>query len=154
MVSIEAARTLALSFPEAEEQPHFEKTSFRIKKRIFATLSEKDKRCTVKLSPVDQSVFVKFNPSIIYPATGAWGKQGWTIIELKQVRKDLLTNALTTAYCNGSAQKICPSGKALVCVSARKNAEIFASCGPNKKPSFSVKKINKFTPWEDLLPYH
>jgi predicted DNA-binding protein (MmcQ/YjbR family) len=58
MVSVETVRTLALSFPEADEQPHFEKASFRIKKKIFATLSEKDKRCTVKLSPVDQSVFV------------------------------------------------------------------------------------------------
>ena len=99
MVSVETVRTLALSFPEADEQPHFEKASFRIKKKIFATLSEKDKRCIVKLSPVDQSVFVDFDPSVIYPATGAWGKQGWTIIELKQVRKDLFTDALTTAYC-------------------------------------------------------
>jgi predicted DNA-binding protein (MmcQ/YjbR family) len=105
MVSLETVRKLALSFPEADEQPHFEKASFRIKKKIFATLSEKDKRCTVKLSPVDQSVFVDFNPSVIYPATGAWGRQGWTIIELKQVRKDLFTDALTTAYCTVAPAK-------------------------------------------------
>lgn len=105
MVSIETVRKLAHSFPEANERPHFEKTSFRIKEKIFATLSEKDKRCTVKLSPVDQSVFVNFNPSIIYPATGAWGKQGWTIIEIKQVRKDLFIDALTTAYCTVAPAK-------------------------------------------------
>jgi predicted DNA-binding protein (MmcQ/YjbR family) len=106
MVSIETVRKLALSFPEADEQPHFEKTSFRIKKKIFATLSEKDNRCVVKLSPVDQSVFVDYIPNIIYPAKGAWGKQGWTIIELKKVRKDLFTDALTTAYCTVAPKKL------------------------------------------------
>jgi predicted DNA-binding protein (MmcQ/YjbR family) len=105
MVSLETVRKLALSFPEAEEQPHFEKTSFRVKKKIFTTLSRKDKRCVVKLSPVDQSVFADYNPNIIYPAKGAWGKQGWTIIELKKVRKDLFTDALTTAYCTVAPEK-------------------------------------------------
>lgn len=37
MVSIEAFRKLALSFPEVTEEPHFEKTSFRVKGKIFAT---------------------------------------------------------------------------------------------------------------------
>src|SRR5687768_172124 len=85
MVSLETVRKLALSFPEAEEQPHFEKASFRVKKKIFATISEKDKRCVVKLSLIDQSVFSANNDQIIYPVKGAWGKQGFTIIELKKV---------------------------------------------------------------------
>lgn len=37
MVSIDTLRKLALSFPEVTEEPHFEKTSFRVKKKIFAT---------------------------------------------------------------------------------------------------------------------
>ena len=37
MVTIDIFRKLALSFPEATEGPHFEKTSFRGKKKIFAT---------------------------------------------------------------------------------------------------------------------
>ena len=38
MVSIDTFRKLALSFDEAVEQPHFEKPSFRVNKKIFATL--------------------------------------------------------------------------------------------------------------------
>lgn len=105
MVSLETVRKLAMAFPEAEEKPHFEKASFRVKKKIFATLSKKDQRCIVKLSPVDQSVFMT-NNTFIYPATGAWGRQGWTIIELKKIRKDLFVDALTTSYCEVAPEKL------------------------------------------------
>ncbi len=36
MINLNDLRTLALSFPEATEDPHFEKRSFRVKKKIFA----------------------------------------------------------------------------------------------------------------------
>lgn len=106
MVSLETVRKLAMSFPEAEEKPHFEKESFRVKKKIFATLSKKDHRCVVKLSPIDQSVFMTGNAEIFRPSTGAWGKQGWTIIELKKVRKNLFVDALTTSYCGVAPEKL------------------------------------------------
>ena len=98
MVSTDAFTALALSFPDTEEQPHFEKRSFRVKKKIFATLSEAKHQAVLKLSPEDQSVFCKYDEKIFYPATGAWGKQGWTIVELKKVRKDMFKDALTEAY--------------------------------------------------------
>lgn len=106
MVSLETVRKLAMSFPEAEEKPHFEKASFRVKKKIFATLSKEKQRCVVKLSPIDQSVFMTGRAEIFHPATGAWGKQGWTIIELKKVRKDLFIDALTTSYCEVAPEKL------------------------------------------------
>jgi predicted DNA-binding protein (MmcQ/YjbR family) len=100
MVSIHTFCQIALSFPQAEEHPHFDKRSFRVKKKIFATLSEKDKRAMVKLSLVDQSVFCAFDKTIIYPVPGGWGKQGATYIELKKVKKAMLKDALSTAWCN------------------------------------------------------
>ena len=106
MVSLDAVRKLSLAFPEAEEMPHFEKASFRVKKKIFATLDAKNKRCVVKLSAVDQSVFCKFDPTIIYPISNKWGKQGWTIIELKKVPKKLLVDAVTTSYCEVAPEKL------------------------------------------------
>ena len=99
MVTIEAFRKLALSFPETSEQPHFENTSFRVKKRIFATLSVVNKKGCLKLSAIDQSVFCSFDKTIIYPVNNKWGKQGWTLVELKKVKKEMLMDALTTAYC-------------------------------------------------------
>ena len=98
MVSIKNFKELALSFPETVERPHFEKTSFRVKSKIFATLSGETSLAVVKLSEIDQSVFCSFDISIIYPVDNKWGKQGWTVINLKKVRKDMLMDALTTAY--------------------------------------------------------
>lgn len=87
---------IALSLPDVVEQPHFDKRSFRIKKRIFATLDVKNKRACIKLNEIDQSVFC-VSPAI-YPVPNKWGKQGWTFIELKIVNKDLCKDALHTAY--------------------------------------------------------
>jgi hypothetical protein len=96
MVDLKTFKQLALSFSGVEEQPHFEKTSFRVKKKIFAT-TDSDIAC-VKLSEVDQSVFCAFDKTIIYPVNNKWGKQGWTLVELKKVPKDMLKDLLTTAY--------------------------------------------------------
>lgn len=98
MVDIETFRKLALSFPVTIELPHFEKASFRFKKKIFATVSIADKRACLKFSVIDQSVFCAFDKTIIYPVPNKWGKQGWTFVELKKVRKDMLKDALATAY--------------------------------------------------------
>ena len=98
MISIQTFRQLALSFPETKEQPHFEKIAFRTKKKIFATLSEKNKLACVKLSQTDQSVFCAFDLSVIYPVPNKWGLQGWTNIDLAKVKKAMLVDALNTAY--------------------------------------------------------
>ena len=98
MISIKTFKELALSHPGTSEKPHFEKTSFRVKNKIFATLTEETSLAVIKLSEVDQSVFCSIEKSTIYPVGNKWGKQGWTIIDLKKVRKDILTDALTTAY--------------------------------------------------------
>lgn len=106
MVSIDLFRKIALSLPEASEEPHFEKTSFRIKKKIFATYNAKENRACVKLSAIDQNVFSATNKSIIYPVDNKWGKQGWTLIDLKNVHESVFTDALTTAYCNVAPEKL------------------------------------------------
>ena len=106
MVDTKTVRSLALAFEEAEEHPHFENQSFRVKKKIFATLNTKMNRACVKLSEIDQSVFSEPDTSIIYPVPNKWGKQGWTLIELKKVRKDIFKDALTTAYCNVAPKKL------------------------------------------------
>ena len=99
MVTSASVRQLALSFDETDEHPHFERKAFRVKKKIFATLSEKDNILNLKLTPHDQSVFCAFDKTVIYPVPGAWGRQGFTSVNLKKVRKSMLKDALTTAYC-------------------------------------------------------
>jgi hypothetical protein len=106
MVSIKTFKIAALSFPETEEVPHFENTSFRVKKKIFASLAEKEKRACLKFSEIDQSAFCSFDKTVIYPVPNKWGKQGWTYIDLTKIKKETLMDALTTAFCTVAPKKI------------------------------------------------
>lgn len=106
MVSIDAFRKLALSFPEASEEPHFDNTSFRVKKKIFASYDGKNNRACIKLSEIDQDVFALVDKATLFPVNNKWGKQGWTLIEMKTVTKDVFIDALTTAYCTVAPKKL------------------------------------------------
>jgi predicted DNA-binding protein (MmcQ/YjbR family) len=91
--------TLALSFPGTEENPHFDRRAFKVTgKRIFATLHEASRTANLKLSPVDQSVFCLYDKKLVYAIPNKWGVQGWTTFELKGVPKELMLDALNTAY--------------------------------------------------------
>lgn len=98
MATIETLRTTALSFTEVQEQPHFEKTSFRVKGRIFVTYDSKLHRACVKLSAMDQDIFSLTDHTKIYPVNNRWAKQGWTFIEMKYIQRTLFQNILLTAY--------------------------------------------------------
>jgi hypothetical protein len=105
MVNIKTFRQMALTFPDAEEAPHFHKASFRIKKKIFATLTPETGEAVVKLSPIDQSVFCTIDNEMIFPVKGSWGKQGWTMLNLKKIKKSILADALTCAYSEVAPKK-------------------------------------------------
>lgn len=106
MISTKTAREIALAFDEAIEEPHFENTAFKVKKKIFVTMNEPEKRMTVKLTALDQDVFCTFDKNVIYPVPNAWGKQGWTHVNLKTVRKEMLKDILTVAYCTVAPKKL------------------------------------------------
>ncbi|MFI5172265.1 MAG: MmcQ/YjbR family DNA-binding protein [Chitinophagales bacterium] len=105
MVTIKTFRSLALSLEGTEELPHFEKTSFRIKKKIFATLDEKNNRACLMLSLIDQSVFSAFDKKIIYPVPNKWGQKGATFVELSLIPKPMLFDGLQQAYNNQLSKK-------------------------------------------------
>lgn len=98
MVSASEARKLALSMPESDEHPHFERAAFRVKKKIFMTLHEKKKQAVVKLSVVDQSVFVKAPNNAIMLVPNKSAAQGWTLIDLTKVQKTIFRDAVQSAW--------------------------------------------------------
>ena len=98
MVTVEDFRLLALSLPDVVELPHFELTSFRVNKKIFASMDEAKHRVCLMLNVVDQSVFASHDLSIIYPVPNKWGQKGATYVELDTVHPDLLKDALEVAY--------------------------------------------------------
>src|SRR5690349_14146468 len=98
MIIAETARQIALSMPGTEEYDHVGRPAFRANNRTFSTLWMQDQLMMVKLSPIDQSVFCAFDSSIFYPVPNKWGQQGFTLVDLKKVRLDMLTDAIKTAW--------------------------------------------------------
>jgi hypothetical protein len=98
MITVKEFRKMALSFAETVELPHFEKTSFRVRKKIFVTLSETEKKICLKLPVAEQDLFSRLDDTVIYPVPNKWGKQGWTFIHLDKVRKTMLKDAMILAY--------------------------------------------------------
>jgi predicted DNA-binding protein (MmcQ/YjbR family) len=105
-MTLQEARTLALAFEEAVESPHFEKPSFRVNKKIFLTLDERNKRACVSLNEADQYAFHKLMPDVIYPVPNKWGQQGWTLIDLPKAKKKLFLDALTCSYCKVAPKRL------------------------------------------------
>ncbi|HMJ70641.1 MAG TPA: MmcQ/YjbR family DNA-binding protein [Cyclobacteriaceae bacterium] len=114
MVSIAEARRLAMEFPETVEAPHFEKTSFRAKKKIFMTMNEKKQFAVLKLTLEDQSVFSSSPDGSIRPVPNKWGLQGATMVDLKKVKKALFKDALQCSWeLVASKKKLPPDLKGL-----------------------------------------
>lgn len=80
------------------EEPHFHKTSFRVKKKIFATYDEKSDLLIVKLNTIDQDVFCIANKGVITPVPNKWGVQGWTQLIVSEVKDEVLEDLLNTGY--------------------------------------------------------
>jgi hypothetical protein len=92
-------RTVALSFPETEERSHMNHPDFRVRGKIFATLTYPDTAwAMVKLSPEQQQNYLTAAPEVFEPAAGAWGRGGATMVRLKPAKKTLVKKAIETAW--------------------------------------------------------
>lgn len=98
MITAETFRAFALSLPETEEAPHFELTSFRLKKKIFATLNAAHQRATLRFTPELQDLFASVSKGAIYAVPNKWGKFGWTHINLETAEWELCQDAIQTSW--------------------------------------------------------
>jgi predicted DNA-binding protein (MmcQ/YjbR family) len=82
---------------DVEEKSHFQRPDFRVRGKIFAGLSEDGKTGTLKLTPEIQATLVD-DDSPFSPCQGAWGRSGWTYVELRRVDVAVLEALLTEAW--------------------------------------------------------
>jgi len=104
MVSVADFRKLALGLPEVVEAPHFERASFRAKGKIFATLSQKEGRAMVKLTPEQQEIMTRAEPEVLQRIANAWGDKGATWLCLKAADRTTAESALKAAWSNVAAK--------------------------------------------------
>jgi len=93
-------RRIALGFPDAEERAHMGHPDFRVRGRIFATLSADGRKGMVKLTPEQQAAWLRANSATFEAASGAWGAQGCTMVILAAADHETLGEAMTQAYRN------------------------------------------------------
>jgi len=91
-------RTIALRLQDAIEGEHMAHPDFRVNGRIFATLHPDGKQGMVKVTPDQQRDFIHRHPATFTPASGAWGRQGCTMVQLSAVDEETLGEAMTLAW--------------------------------------------------------
>jgi hypothetical protein len=92
-------RKLALSFPVTAEHAHMNHPDFRVAGKIFATLGyPSNEQAMVKVTPVEQEMLVRAEPSVFTPVKGAWGLKGCTSVNLKAAEKTTLHRAIAAAW--------------------------------------------------------
>ena len=99
MITAEAFEKMALSFPHTEPVKHFDRIGFKlIGKRMFATYLDKDNTANIFLTPKEQLVFCEIDATNIYPVPNKWGEKGATTFNLNKVEKEIVLEALLSAY--------------------------------------------------------
>jgi hypothetical protein len=99
-------RNLALSLPEATEESHMNHPDFRVRGKIFATLGPEEAWGMVKLTPVQQGIFIRTEPKVFEPVKGAWGKRGCTYVRLEVASEPSVRQALIAAWRNTAPKKL------------------------------------------------
>jgi hypothetical protein len=99
-------REIALGFPESEERSHMDHPDFRVGGKIFATLTSDLATGMAKLTPEQQQNFLRMEPSTFYPASGAWGTRGATMITLANANEEAVREALRGAWRNTAPKKL------------------------------------------------
>ncbi len=97
-------RRIALSLPGTIEAPHFDRAAFKVR-RIYATLAADGLTANLVFTPDEQEFKCQLAPEVFSPVPNAWGKQGWTTINLKAASEADLAAALELAHANGAAAK-------------------------------------------------
>jgi hypothetical protein len=99
-------RRLALGLPGAHEAPHFERTSFRVGKRIFATMTADGTEAMVRVAPPERVRELLDGMPGVFFSYGGWTERGGAVgVRLAAVDPRLLEDLLVESW-----QRIAPKG--------------------------------------------
>ena len=71
---------------------------FRVRGKIFASLGPNEDWGMVKLPPDEQADLLEEDTEVYQPASGAWGVQGSTIVQLRGANAETVRAALVAAW--------------------------------------------------------
>jgi hypothetical protein len=103
-VNLREARRLALTLPEATEQPHFELTSFRVRGKIFATLAPDGSFMNVFVDDVLRETIVAVDPQAF--ETRWWGKSAYLHVHLAAAKARDVKTLLQAAWARRAPKRL------------------------------------------------
>jgi hypothetical protein len=86
------------------KKEHFGSDAYVANGRMFATVWHDQHKVNLRLSLQDQRKFLSLDGEAFVTINNAWGKQGWTCVQLKFIEQAQFMAALKCAW-NYSAQK-------------------------------------------------
>ena len=99
MITEKTFLDMALSFQGVELTKHFDRIGLKIiGKRMFGSYLSKDNTTNIFLTPEEQAVFCEMDSINIFPLPNKWGQKGATTFVLDKVEKEIVLEALLSAY--------------------------------------------------------
>lgn len=94
-----AFRKLALALPGSHEEPHFDRASFRMGKKIFATLTADGAQVMVRVAPPERLFALLSGRPDVFFDHGAWSvRHGSLGIRLAKVDPALMRELLVDSW--------------------------------------------------------
>ncbi len=94
-----AFKKIALAMPDAMEAPHFDRSSFRIKKKIFATLTADGKEAMVRVFPTARAhALIREQPDAFFSHGGWTERHGSLGVRLAAVDAAQLRELVSASY--------------------------------------------------------
>ncbi|MEZ4950180.1 MAG: MmcQ/YjbR family DNA-binding protein [Saprospiraceae bacterium] len=100
MLDFDQLHKIATSFPEVTVELHFDRISFKVRKKIFLTYHQESQETNLPFNPEQQTEFCEKFPEVFTPIANKWGEKGWTHLDLEKISKAELEMAIKTAYQN------------------------------------------------------
>jgi hypothetical protein len=90
---------VALSLPEAHEQPHFDRRSFRVGTKIFLTMTADGKEAMVRVTPQERlEMLLETEPSVFFSYGGWTTRNGSLGVRLAKVDTAQMTELVTESW--------------------------------------------------------
>jgi hypothetical protein len=108
-----AFKRLALSMPEAHEEPHFERTSFRIAKKIFATMTADGTEAMVPVKDPDLvQTLLASHPEVFFSHGGWTVRNGSLGVRLAKADAAMMKDLVSEAWRRIAPKRITAPRKA------------------------------------------
>jgi len=105
MITSEEVRQLALSLPEVDELETWGHPTFRVRDKIFATLSADEQTAGVKASLEDQEELIASDPQTFAVASYT-GRFGWVSVQLSTVDLDEMRELIIDAWRTTASKRL------------------------------------------------